>query len=195
VVTGFQPVSLCQTPNSFGGKEEEVVRMSFWRTYYHLIWSTKNREPLITPQIEPRVYAYIVNKAAELEVFVFEINGCPDHIHLVATIPPKHSVAEVVKHLKGASSYDINQQHMMESPFAWQRGYGVLTLGSRQRAEAEAYVRAQKQHHRENTENPWLEREGEIDEGPPDYASFTKNQVPAIREDRVVYASPEDLPW
>jgi putative transposase len=39
--------------------------MPFWRLYYHLVWATKNREPLIVPQIEPRLYAYLVHKAAE----------------------------------------------------------------------------------------------------------------------------------
>jgi Transposase IS200 like len=45
--------------------------MSFWRTYYHIVWATKNREALITPQNEPRLYGYIVNKAAELGVYVY----------------------------------------------------------------------------------------------------------------------------
>ena len=41
--------------------------MAFWRLYYHLVWATKNREPLIKPEIEKRLYAYLVHKAAELE--------------------------------------------------------------------------------------------------------------------------------
>ena len=49
--------------------------MSFWRLYYHLVWSTKNREPLIQPKVEPRLFAYIVRKAAELECYVYAING------------------------------------------------------------------------------------------------------------------------
>ena len=178
------------TPSSMGHDQ-----MSFWRTYYHLVWSTKNREPLITPQVEARLYAYIVNKAAEIEVFVFEINGCADHVHLIVAIPPKLSVSEVVKHLKGASSFDINQQRALDTGFAWQRGYGVLTLGSRQRVDAEAYVRGQKQHHRDATINPWLEREGETDEGPPDAASFIKNLVPAIHDTTTIYQVREELPF
>ncbi len=96
--------------------------MSFWRTYYHIVWVTKNREALITPQIEPRLYGYIVNKAAELGVYVYALNGWTDHVHVVAAIPPKEAVAHVVKTLKGSSSHDLNQQYAPNALFAWQRG-------------------------------------------------------------------------
>ena len=110
--------------------------MSFWRTYYHIVWATKNREALITPEIEPRLYAYIVNKAAELGVYVYALNGWIDHVHIVAASPPKEAIAHVVKTLKGSSSHDLNQQGVLDTLFAWQRGYGVLSLGSRQLADA-----------------------------------------------------------
>ena len=109
--------------------------MPFWRAYYHLVWTTKNREPLITPEIEPRLYAYIVHKAAELGVFVYVINGWADHIHVIVAIPPHVSVSDLVKQLKGASSHDLNQQGL-NVHFGWQRGYGVLTLGQRQKPDA-----------------------------------------------------------
>ena len=49
--------------------------MPFWRLNYHLVWSTKNRESLIQPNIEQRLYGYLINKAAELGVYVYAING------------------------------------------------------------------------------------------------------------------------
>ena len=52
------------------------------------------------PKIEPRLFAYLVNKARELDVRVYAINGWDDHVHLVASIPRKHAVAYVVKRLK-----------------------------------------------------------------------------------------------
>ncbi|OGO35984.1 MAG: hypothetical protein A2W35_18075 [Chloroflexi bacterium RBG_16_57_11] len=63
-----------------------------------------------------------------------------DHIHLIVSIPPHHSVAEVIKSLKGASSHDLKLAGVLGKDFAWQRGYGVFTLGERQRKDAEAYV-------------------------------------------------------
>ncbi len=161
--------------------------MPFWRTYYHLVWATKNREPLITPEIEPRLYAYIVHKAAELGVFVYVINGWTDHVHIIVAIPPHVSVSDLVKHLKGASSHDLNQQRL-DFHFGWQRGYGVLTLGQLQKPDAERYVKGQKEHHRAGTVIAWLERCSEIDEGPEDLPSSAAPQpVPAMREAQPAY--------
>lgn len=159
--------------------------MAFWRLYYHLVWATKNREPLIRPEIEARLYAYNVNKAAELGVYVYAINGWYDHIHLVVSIPPKHAVADVVKHLKGASSHDLNHSGVpLDYTFAWQRGYGALTVGESQRPKAVAYVQNQKAHHEAQTANAWLERYTEFDEGPDDIG-LTPGSVPSILHEEV----------
>ena len=69
--------------------------MSFWRTYYHLVWSTKNWEPLINEEVEAVLFSYLESKAAELGVHVHAINGWTDHVHMVASIPPKLALAQV----------------------------------------------------------------------------------------------------
>lgn len=153
--------------------------MPFWRLYYHLVWATKDREHFISPEIEGRLYAYLVNKAAELEVYVYAIDGWFDHVHLVASIPPKHAVAYVVKRLKGASAHDLNHAGGIDFHFAWQRGYGALSLGERQRPIAVAYVENQKQHHSQQTTNAWLECYAEFDEGPGD-TGLSVGPVPSV---------------
>lgn len=165
--------------------------MPFWRTFYHLVWTTKNREPWITPNLEPRLYTYIVRKAAELDVHVYAINGWTDHLHLVVAIPPHVAVADLVKLVKGASSHDLNHQGL-GFRFAWQRGYGVLTLGQRQKPDAVAYVEGQKEHHGKNTIIPWLENCAEYDEGPDDHKPVTASSVPAIREVSPAYCVNDD---
>lgn len=161
--------------------------MSFWRLYYHLVWATKNREALIQPETEERLYAYTVRKAAESNVCVYAINGWYDHVHLLVAIPPKHAVADVVKRLKGSSSHYLNHAGGLDYEFAWQRGYGALTFGEGQRAKAEAYVRAQKDHHEQQTANSWLERCSEFDEGPADAGITPDGVPPSLREERMIY--------
>jgi REP element-mobilizing transposase RayT len=169
--------------------------MSFWRLYYHLVWATKNRGHLIQPETENRLYAHIVRKAAELDVYVYGINGWYDHIHLLVAIPPKHAVADVVKRLKGSSSHYLNHGGGLAYAFAWQRGYGALTLEERQRAKAEAYVRDQKDHHEQQTANAWLERCPELDEGPLD-AGIGLDGVPSsLRETGLIYDAWGELPF
>jgi REP-associated tyrosine transposase len=188
-------------PNSFGGaqsvrsrcavgahKNSRRIAMPFWRLYYHLVWATKNREQIILPEIEARLYAYIVRRAAEMDVYVYAINGWYDHVHLIATIPPKYAIATVIKRLKGPSAHEFNQ--LGENHFVWQRGYGVFSLGERQRPIAEAYVVNQKQHHQQQTTNVWLEHTAEYDEG-PDVTNPAPHPNPvSLREQPTAYQ-----PW
>lgn len=161
--------------------------MPFYRLYYHLVWATKNREPLIQPEIENRLFGYIVNKAAESGVYIYAINGWDDHIHLVASIPPKHAVADVVKRLKGASSHNLNHVGGLDGSFGWQRGYGALTVGEQHRPIAEAYVQNQKEHHQKQSTNAWLERYAEFDEGPEDTGFASDVVSPVLREEQAGY--------
>jgi putative transposase len=132
--------------------------MSYWRLFYHLIWATKQREPLLDERTERMAYGAILNKAKELGVIIHAIGGIEDHIHLVATIPPKLAVAECVRQLKGASSYYINHQGAREQEFMWQEGYGALTLSERSVPDAVEYVKAQRSRHNAGTTVPVLER-------------------------------------
>jgi REP element-mobilizing transposase RayT len=169
--------------------------MPFWRLYYHLIWPTKNREHLITAAVEARLYPYLVSKAADNDTYVYAINGWYDHIHLVVAIPPKHSVAEIVKRLKGASSHYLSNDRSVEQDFAWHRGYGALSVGERQRSIAEAYVHNQKEHHARQTTSVWLERADELDEGSPDAGASSESQAGMLRETTAVYDLSDPFPF
>ena len=94
---------------------------------------------------------------------MFAINGMPDHVHAVTSIPPSISVANFVKHIKGASSYAICAEYDM--PFAWRRGYGVFSVSERNLRRAIEYVERQKEHHNNGTIIAALERIAEEDEG------------------------------
>lgn len=135
--------------------------MPYYRLFYHLIWSTKNRLPLIDQEIEKGLYPYLQQKAREIDCHILAGNGMGDHIHLVIEIPPQRSVSDVVKHLKGASSHEFGDLY-------WQRGYGALTVGERHLEAALSYVNHQKEHHAKRTIYSKLERSDEDpNEGPP----------------------------
>jgi len=139
--------------------------MSFWRNYYHLVWGTKNRLSLLSRMFEQRLFNYLITKAKELEVIIFAINSTEDQVHAVVAIPPKQSVSSVVKHLKGSSAHYVNYVIDPGGAFQWQRGYGWITLGEKQRPIAVDYVRNKKQHHAENTTNSWFEYSAPEDQG------------------------------
>ena len=169
--------------------------MPFWRTYYHLVWGTKNHQEIITQTLEPILFQYLTNKAVENKLHVYAINGWYDHVHLVVSIPPKLSVADAVKNLKGASSHYINERKLLQDKFVWQRGYGVLTVGERQLEKAIDYVERQKEHHQKHTTNSWLERMNVENEGPENDGVWPGKMPSLMRESKTIYETDDPLPF
>jgi putative transposase len=134
--------------------------MPLWKLYYHLVWSTHDRQGFITLDKEGQLYGYIVSKSDALGCIVHAIGGMDDHLHLVVSIPPKISISDFVKQIKGSSShyFNHNQVSLNGAKFNWQNEYGVFSLGSKQLEQAIAYVKNQKQHHAEQTTIPALEQ-------------------------------------
>jgi len=155
--------------------------MSYWQLYYHVVWSTKNRLPLITPQLEPTIYEYLRDKALELEATVFALNGIADHVHLVTSIPPKLAVAKFVGQIKAFTATKFNKTVSTETPLIWQEEYGVLSFDSKRLPNFVAYVENQKAHHNSNSLIPVLERSADSD-------------VRAVREPAPTY-EPGDDTW
>ena len=106
--------------------------MTLWRLYYHIVWTTKNRYPYITPDLEAKLSPYIINKTQSLNLIIHALGGIEDHVHLVISIPPQLAIASVVKNIKGSSSHHLNQTFNHQPKFAWEEGYGVFSLGSKQ---------------------------------------------------------------
>ena len=145
----------------------EVFFMAFWRHYYHLVWATKDRLPLIILSIEQDLYGYIIGKATSGKCITLAIGGIENHLHLVVSIPPKIAIADFVGKIKGSSSHHLNHETAhLQTEFGWQRGYGSFTLGQKQLEKAINYVHNQKQHHRDGTLISLLERDDEEDNGP-----------------------------
>ncbi len=125
--------------------------MTYWRLHYHLIWATFERQPSITPEREKMIYGVLYRKADELSLKIHAAGNADDHIHVVVSIPPKISVADCVRHFKGASAHAVNKMPNSDGIFKWQEGYGALSVGERSLETVMAYVARQKEHHRDKT--------------------------------------------
>jgi putative transposase len=130
--------------------------MPYWRLFYHITWGTKNRLALIEPAWETDLYGYLWGKATALECIPHAIDGMPDHIHVVISIPPKVAVAKLIGQLKGASSHHINENYV-DGSFAWQAEYGVTSFSEKALPTIVKYVKKQKEHHAQNTIQEALE--------------------------------------
>jgi len=130
--------------------------MPYSRLFYHFIWATKNRLPLITDENQPSIYAAIRAKATDLGGISHALNGLSDHVHLVVTVPPKISLAEFIGQVKGNSSHLAGR--LNNEPFAWQAEYGVLSVSESHLSVVVKYVVEQQQRHAQNKLNEQLER-------------------------------------
>jgi REP element-mobilizing transposase RayT len=132
--------------------------MPYCQLYYHIIWATKNREPFLNPENEPIIHNLLLRKATGLGGNVFALNGWVDHIHVVTTIPAKIAVAKFIGQIKGASSAKFNRFRSWNEPLYWQNEYAVFSFDRKRLPYFIRYVEGQKQHHKEGTTIPILER-------------------------------------
>jgi REP element-mobilizing transposase RayT len=156
----ISPRLITRTPCGAG----EAALLTTGHTYiefrYHIVWATRRREPHLTDEVETLAYQYIRQRCGELGVFVYALNGMPDHIHLVCSIPPRLSVADTIEKLKGACSHYVNHQPEARHTLYWQAGYFGLSFCNKELASVMEYVENQKQRHADGRLWPSLERLG-----------------------------------
>ena len=115
--------------------------------YMHFVWSTWGREPLVTDAIERRLYRCIAAEAVKKGCKILQLNGMPDHVHLVVKMPTTISVAELAKQVKGVSSTFGRNVLVPGEFFGWQDRYGAFSVSRWDVEMICNYVRNQKEHH------------------------------------------------
>ncbi len=121
---------------------------SFNRIWIHAIWSTKKREELIDRKIEKQIYKFMTSQFFELGCPVRIINGMQDHVHCLFLLNPAKSVSDVIKHIKGATSFFINEKNMLPDQwFEWQTGYAAFSVSESVVEKVVKYIKQQKVHH------------------------------------------------
>ncbi len=123
---------------------------SYTHLLYHLVFSTKERRPLITPALRAELYPYIGGIIRNKRGILLDIGGMPDHVHLVARLRPDIAIAEMLCFIKANSSKWANERRDLTMEFAWQKGYGAFTVSESQLA-AVRHVQTQEEHHRKLT--------------------------------------------
>jgi REP element-mobilizing transposase RayT len=119
--------------------------------YYHIVFSTKDREPWITTDIEREVWTYLAGLAAQHGIAALDVGGLDDHVHLVLAIPPTSMVSKAAQLLKGASSRWVRQRFPGLEAFRWQDGYGAFTISKEAVPATVAYVQRQRAAHEART--------------------------------------------
>ena len=101
---------------------------TFTCLFTHVVFSTKDRKPLIADQCRPRLYAYLGGIARNHKARALTVGGTADHVHLLLSFSPSLCVADAVRTLKSNSSGWVHDTWPSRRDFAWQTGYGAFNV-------------------------------------------------------------------
>ncbi|RZK78070.1 MAG: IS200/IS605 family transposase [Pedobacter sp.] len=121
--------------------------MSYIRMWAHLVFATKNREPLLPKEIRYKVQEHIIKNCKEKSIYLKAINGHTDHIHCLISLGREQSIAKVAQLIKGESSFWINKHKLTETQFMWQDDYFAVSVSESMVPKVIAYIENQEQHH------------------------------------------------
>ena len=121
---------------------------TFTNLLTHIIFSTKNRMPMPEPELKQRLFSYIGGIFRELDGSPLQINGPADHVHVLAVLPAKLSVSEILNKVKSNSSGRVHKTFPDRQAFAWQVGYAAFGVSLSQKQAVLDYISDQEEHHR-----------------------------------------------
>lgn len=124
---------------------------SFAILIYHIVFSTKNRVPSITPDLKESLYDYLGGIIRSEGGILLEVGGVADHVHLVAKLKPVVAVAAALRVIKSNSSRWVNDTAGRNERFEWQVGYAAFSVSESQVEAVRRYVRNQEEHHKKVT--------------------------------------------
>jgi putative transposase len=113
----------------------------------HLIFSTKNRDPLLVGKdLRQRTHAYLAAVLKDMQCPALVVGGVADHVHILCQLAKTQSVSDIMEHLKASSSKWLKTQG--SRTFSWQRGYGAFSVSQSHVDAVISYIEKQEDHHR-----------------------------------------------
>jgi len=121
---------------------------SYAQNHIHLVFSTKNRERLISNKMQERLWPYMTGICKNHDMLPFAVGGMPDHVHVLFRLPPTLALARAITLIKSNSSKWMGEHGRY---FAWQEGYGAFSVSSSSISSVIKYIDGQELHHRKRT--------------------------------------------
>lgn len=125
--------------------------MSYISSYFHCVFSTKQRQRIITAELQERLWPFIGGIARQNKVKAIEIGGIEDHAHVLLSLPSTMPISKAVQLIKGGSSKWIHENFPEQRLFSWQEKYGAFSVSVSQLDTLVDYIRNQPAHHRTMT--------------------------------------------
>jgi putative transposase len=124
---------------------------TYTQIHIQIVFSVKNRGSLIQDKWKDELYKYMCGIIQTHEHKVLQINGMPDHIHILIGLRPSQSLSDLMKLVKRSSSNWINEKNLTEEKFSWQAGFGAFSYSKSQVPRVIKYIQNQEKHHEKQT--------------------------------------------
>jgi len=125
--------------------------MSYVSSYFHCVFSTKERRPFITPKLRERLWPFLGGIARQNKMKAIEIGGVEDHVHILLSLPSTMPISKALQLMKGGSSKWIHETFPEHRLFAWQEECGAFSVSVSQLDKTNEYIKGQKAHHTKMT--------------------------------------------
>ncbi len=121
--------------------------MSFVKIWIHLVFSTKNRQPLILPSFKNQLYDHIRANCKQKGIYLKEVGGHVEHIHCLISLGKDQTISKITQLIKGESSFWIGRENLTKQAFSWQDDYFAVSVSESQVEAVTNYIRNQEKHH------------------------------------------------
>ena len=124
---------------------------SLSKVLVHVVFSTKDRYPFLTPEVRPELHAYAATVLKSCESPAIVINSVTEHIHVLCALSKNWAICDLIQKLKTGTSKWIKSKGGILQKFHWQNGYGVFSVSQSQVGSVRKYITNQEAHHRRVT--------------------------------------------
>lgn len=131
---------------------------TYTQILYHIVFATKNREPVLRKDRREDLYKYIWGIVQKRNGHLDRIGGIEDHVHILCSLHPSVALADLVKEIKVASAHWIKTGNVFPSFGNWQGGYGAFTCSIGSKDGIIEYIKGQEQHHAKESSAAELKR-------------------------------------
>ena len=128
--------------------KQSIMANTYTQIHIHAVFAVKNRQSLIKNSWKDDLYRYITGIIQNQNHKVLQINGMPDHVHILFGMRPTQSLSELMKFVKQDSSRWINQNAFINGRFSWQAGFGAFSYSKSDISRVIRYIQHQEEHHK-----------------------------------------------
>lgn len=125
--------------------------MPYIKIWIHLIFSTKNREKIITKELKSNLLTHIKENSITKNIYIVCLNCVTDHIHFLLSLSNDQTISKVAQLIKGESSFWINKNKLINGKFEWQDDYIAISVSESMVDKVKEYISTQEEHHKKKS--------------------------------------------